>query len=142
MSIPEIQDEIVEEFSLFDNWEDKYMYIIELGKKLAPLSEDHKIDENKIKGCQSNVWMHAQLEEGKVKFDADSDALIVKGLVSLLIRVLSEQNPANIAQSDLGFIDKIGMKQHLSMTRANGLMAMIKQMKLYALAFQSQLKTQ
>lgn len=138
MSINEIQDEIIEDFELFDNWDDKYAYIIELGKKLAPLTEEYKTEANKIKGCQSQVWLHPYLnEENKIIFEGDSDAVIVKGLVSLLIKVLSNQKPEEIAQADLYFIDKIGMRQHLSMTRANGLASMVKQMKLYALAFQT-----
>jgi cysteine desulfuration protein SufE len=137
MSINEIQDEIIQEFELFDNWDDKYSYIIELGKSLAPLDEQYKTDDLKIKGCQSSVWLHTFMEGDKIIFEADSDAMIVKGLVSMLIRVLSNQKPEAIAQSDLYFMDKIGLRQHLSMTRANGLASMIKQMKLYALAFQS-----
>lgn len=137
MTIQEIQDEIIDDFSLFDTWEDKYSYIIEMGKKLSPLGEEHKTEENKIKGCQSNVWLHTFLDNGQLIFEGDSDSIIVKGLVSLLIRVLSGHNPEHIAFSELYFIDKIGMKQHLSMTRANGLAAMIKQMKLYGVAYQS-----
>ncbi len=140
MSINKIQDEIIEEFDLFDNWEDKYAYLIELGKKLPALEENHKTDGNKIKGCQSNVWIHSQLQDDKLIFRGDSDAIIVKGLVSTLIRVLSEQNPAEIAQADLYFLDKIGMQQHLSMTRANGLASMIKQMKMYGIVYQSKLE--
>lgn len=137
MTIQEIQEEIIDDFSLFDTWDDKYSYIIEMGKKLKPLGDEHKIDDNKIKGCQSNVWLHTYLEDDQLVFEGDSDSIIVKGLVSLLIKVLSGHKPEEIAQSDLHFIDKIGMKQHLSMTRANGLSAMIKQMKLYGVAYQS-----
>ena len=137
MTINEIQDNIIEDFELFDNWEDKYTYIIETAKQLPALAEEFKTEKYKIKGCQSNVWMHASMEGEKVIFEADSDALIVKGLVSLLIKVLSGHSPEAIAGSDLYFIDKIGMKQHLSMTRANGLVSMIKQMKMYGLAYQS-----
>ena len=137
MTIQEIQDEIIDDFSLFDTWEDKYGYIIEMGKKLSPLGEEHKTDDNKIKGCQSNVWLHTFLDKGQLVFEGDSDSIIVKGLVSLLIRVLSGHSPEHIAFTELYFIDKIGMKQHLSMTRANGLAAMIKQMKLYGVAYQS-----
>lgn len=137
MTIQEIQDEIIEDFSLFDNWEDKYAYLIELGKKLPVLEEKYKIEENKIKGCQSNVWLHTYLQDGRLMFEGDSDAVIVKGLVSMLIKVLSNHSPETIARADLYFIDKIGMKQHLSMTRANGLVAMIKQMKLYGLVYHS-----
>lgn len=136
MSINKIQDEIIEEFELFDNWEDRYAYLIELGKKLPEMEESYKTDEYKIKGCQSNVWIHTKLEEDKIIFRGDSDALIVKGLVSILIRVLSAQNPAEVAEADLYFLEKIGMQQHLSMTRANGLASMIKQMKMYGLAYQ------
>lgn len=137
MTIQEIQDEIIDDFSLFDTWDDKYSYIIEMGKKLAPLGEEHKIETNKIKGCQSNVWLHTHIDNDQLIFQGDSDSIIVKGLVSLLIRVLSGHKPEHIAQAELYFIDKIGMKQHLSMTRANGLAAMIKQMKLYGIAYQS-----
>lgn len=137
MTINEIQDEIVEDFELFDNWEDRYAYIIELGKKLTGIEDKYKNDENKIKGCQSNVWIYTNFAQGIVSFKGDSDALIVKGLVSLLIKVLSEQNPKDIAEADLYFIDKIGMKQHLSMTRSNGLASMIKQMKMYGVAYQA-----
>jgi cysteine desulfuration protein SufE len=140
MSINKIQDEIIEEFDLFDDWEDKYAYLIELGKKLPVLEENQKTNENKIKGCQSNVWVHSELNEDKLLFKGDSDAMIVKGLVSMLIRVLSNQKPEEIAESDLYFIDKIGMQQHLSMTRANGLASMIKQMKMYGLVYQSKLE--
>jgi cysteine desulfuration protein SufE len=137
MTINEIQAEIIEEFELFDNWDDRYAYIIELGKKLPTLAEEYKTEAHKIKGCQSQVWLHSYLQGEQIHFEADSDAVIVKGLVSLLIRVLNAHSPAEIAQADLYFIDKIGMKQHLSMTRANGLAAMIKQMKLDALAYQA-----
>jgi cysteine desulfuration protein SufE len=136
MTINEIQAEIIEEFELFDNWDDRYAYIIELGKKLPTLDEKYKTEPHKIKGCQSQVWLHSHLQGEQIYFEADSDAVIVKGLVSLLIRVLSAHSPTEIAQADLYFMDKIGMKQHLSMTRANGLAAMIKQMKLDALAYQ------
>ncbi|MDX2306149.1 MAG: SufE family protein [Microscillaceae bacterium] len=139
MTIQEIQNEIINDFSLFDNWEDKYAYIIELGKQLPTLAESHKTDLNKIKGCQSNVWLITRMENNRVVFEGDSDALIVKGLISMLIKVLSNQKPEDISQADLFFIDQIGMKQQLSMTRANGLASMIKQMKLYALAYQSQM---
>jgi cysteine desulfuration protein SufE len=136
MTINEIQDEIIEDFGLFDNWEDRYAYIIELGKKLPELQEEHKIEENKIKGCQSSVWMITRLQDGKIIFEGDSDAIIVKGLVSLLIKVLSNQSAEEVANAHLYFVEKIGMKQHLSMTRANGLASMIKQMKMYGLAYQ------
>lgn len=134
-SIQETEDEITEEFSLFDSWEDKYEYIIDLGKKLAPLSPDYKTDENKIKGCQSQVWLVADERNGRIFFKADSDAVIVKGLVSMLIRVLSGHLPQEILDAKLEFIDKIGMKSHLAQTRSNGLLSMVKQMKHYALAY-------
>ena len=137
MTIQEIQDTIVDDFELFDNWEDRYAYIIELGKKLSGIEQKYKTEENRIKGCQSNVWIYTEFKEDSVFFKGDSDALIVKGLVSLLIQVLSGQDPKDIAEADLYFIDKIGMKQHLSMTRSNGLASMIKQMKMYGLAYQA-----
>jgi cysteine desulfuration protein SufE len=136
MTINEIQDEIIDEFSLFDNWEDKYEYIIDIGKKLPPLPELYKTDENIIKGCQSRVWLHAELQNGLLNFKGDSDAVIVKGLIGLLIRVLSDHKPEDIANADLYFIEKIGMTQHLAQTRSNGLFSMLKQMKLYAVALQ------
>jgi cysteine desulfuration protein SufE len=134
MTIDEIQNEIVSDFELFDEWDDKYAYIIELGKKLPPMPEQYKTEENIVKGCQSKVWLHAYNKENKVFFLGDSDALIVKGLVALLIKVLSGQTAEDIAQSNLFFLEKIGLQQHLSMTRANGLASMIKQMKAYGLA--------
>ena len=136
-SINEIQDQIIEEFGLFDDWTDKYEYIIEMGKKLPVLDEKFKIDENKIKGCQSNVWLNSELKDGKVNFEADSDAIIVKGLISMLVRVLSGHSPNEIFSTDLYFIEKIGMTQHLAQTRSNGLLSMVKQMKFYALAYQA-----
>lgn len=139
-SIQEIEKEIVEEFALFDNWEDKYEYIIDMGKKLEPLDDIYKTDENKVKGCQSTVWLAAFYEDGKVVYKADSDAVIVKGLISMLIRVLSGHTPNEIINANLGFIDEIGMKSHLAQTRSNGLLSMIKQMKNYALAYK--LKTE
>ncbi|PZX60688.1 SufE family protein [Hydrotalea sandarakina] len=129
--------EIVEAFSLLDSWEEKYEYIIELGKQLPPLDAKYKLEENIIKGCQSTVWLVANFENGKVYFKADSDAVIVKGLVSLLIKVLSGLTPDEILQAKLGFLQDIGMMSHLAQTRSNGLRAMIQQMKNYALAFQS-----
>lgn len=134
-TIQETEDEIVDEFSLFDNWEDKYEYIIDLGKKLEPLDAKFKIDENKIKGCQSQVWLIADEKEGRIYFKADSDAVIVRGLVSMLIRVLSGHTAREILNASLDFIDKIGMKNHLAQTRSNGLLSMVKQMKHYALAY-------
>lgn len=139
MSIRERQDEVIEEFAMFDDWMDKYEYLISLGKEL-PLIEDNKKEDNKlIKGCQSRVWLDAHLKDGKILFTADSDAIISKGIISLMIRVLNESNPEEIINEELDFIDQIGLKEHLSPTRSNGLVSMVKQMKLYALAFQTQL---
>lgn len=137
-TIPEIEEEIIDEFSLFDSWDEKYEYIIDMGKKLQPLDEIHKKDENKIKGCQSTVWMVSEMKDGKVIYKAESDAVIVKGLVSMLIRVLSNHSPKEIIDAKLEFIDKIGMKQHLAQTRSNGLLSMVKQMKLDATVYQAQ----
>jgi cysteine desulfuration protein SufE len=134
-SIQETEKEIVEEFSLFDSWDDKYEYIIDLGKKLPPLEDRFKIDENRVRGCQSTVWLVADYKDGKVHFKAESDAVIVKGLISMLIRVLSGHTPDEIMQAPLNFIREIGMTTHLAQTRSNGLLAMVKQMKHYALAF-------
>jgi len=134
-SIEEIENEIVEEFSLFDNWDDRYEYIIDLGKKLPPLKEEYKKDENKVKGCQSTVWLVAHYNNGRIFYEADSDAVIVKGLISMLIRVLSGQSPDDIVHAKLDFINKIGMMNHLAQTRSNGLLSMVKQMKNYALAY-------
>ncbi len=134
-SIEEIESEIVEEFSLFDSWDDKYEYIIDLGKKLPPLEDQFKKDENKVRGCQSTVWLTADYKDGRIYYKADSDAVIVKGLISMLIRVLSGQTPDAIVQAKLDFINKIGMMSHLAQTRSNGLLSMVKQMKNYALAF-------
>jgi cysteine desulfuration protein SufE len=134
-TINEIQDALIEEFGLFEDWTDKYEYLIDLGKKLPTLSDGFKTEDNVIKGCQSKVWLHASLQDGKVVFEADSEAVIVKGLISMLIRVLSNQTPEDIFKTDLYFIDEIGMSQHLAQTRSNGLLAMVKQMKNYALAF-------
>ena len=142
MAINEIQDEIIDEFSLFEDWSDKYEYIIDIGKKLPPLPEQYKTEAYKIKGCQSQVWMHSQLDEaGKVRFEGDSDAVIVKGLIGLLIRVLSGQKAEDVAKADLYFIDKVGMSGHLAQTRSNGLASMVKQMKLDSLAYQAKLQT-
>jgi cysteine desulfuration protein SufE len=137
MTINQIQDEIIEEFALFDDWTDKYEYIIDIGKKLPPLSPKYKTEENKIKGCQSQVWLHADVKDGKLQFEGDSDAVIVKGLIGLLIRVLSDQKPEDIARANLHFIDNIGMSSHLAQTRSNGLASMVKQMKLYGIAYQA-----
>ena len=134
-TIHETEDEIVDEFSLFDSWEDKYEYIIDLGKKLKTLEPEFKTEENKIKGCQSQVWLVANEDNGRIYFKADSDAVIVKGLVSMLIRVLSGHKPDEIINAKLDFINKIGMTTHLAQTRSNGLLSMVKQMKNYALAY-------
>jgi cysteine desulfuration protein SufE len=131
------EKEIVEEFELFDDWADKYQYIIEIGQKLHPLSNQYKTDEYRIKGCQSSVWLNARSENGKVVFEADSDSTFVKGEIALLIRVLSNRMPSEVVNAELGFIDAIGLRQHVAVTRANGLSAMIKQMKLYALGMQA-----
>jgi cysteine desulfuration protein SufE len=134
-SIEEIEQEIIEEFSLFDSWDDKYEYIIDLGKKLQPLDDQYKKDENKVKGCQSTVWLVADYKDGRIYYKAESDAVIVKGLISMLIRVLSGQTPDDIVNAKLDFIREIGMMSHLAQTRSNGLLSMVKQMKNYALAF-------
>ncbi len=134
-SIKDIQSEIVEEFSLFDSWDEKYEYIIDLGKKLEPLEDAYKLDENRVRGCQSTVYLVADYKNGKVWFRADSDAVIVKGLISMLIRVLSGHTPDEIVEAKLDFINEIGMMSHLAQTRSNGLLSMVKQMKNYALAF-------
>lgn len=135
MTIQEIQEEIVAEFSLFDDWMDKYAHLIEMGNELAPMNTESKTDQNIIKGCQSQVWINAELVDGRIKYEGESDALIVKGLVALMLRVSDNQKPADIMNADFYFIDKIGLKEHLSPTRSNGLLAMIKQIKLYAVAY-------
>ena len=137
MTIKEIQEEIVEEFEMFDDWMQRYEYMIDLGKSLPLIDEQYKLEENLIKGCQSKVWLHSDLEEGKLNFTADSDAIITKGIVAVLLRVFNNQSPQDILNAELDFIDEIGLKEHLSPTRANGLVSMIKQIKLYALAMQS-----
>jgi len=134
MTINEIQDEIIEDFSYYEDWMEKYEHIIQLGKELPLIEEQYKTEENLIKGCQSRVWLHADYKEGKIKFTADSDAIITKGLVGLMINVLSDHPPKEVADADIYFIDKIGLKSHLSPTRSNGLLAMLKQMKMYAVA--------
>jgi len=139
MTIKEIQEEIIDEFSMFDDWMQRYEYIIELGKSLPLIEESYKVDENLIVGCQSKVWLHAEIEGDDLHFTADSDAILTKGIVALLLRVFDHQKPTDILDADLYFIDEIGLKEHLSPTRANGLVSMIKQIKLYALAFQSKL---
>jgi cysteine desulfuration protein SufE len=140
MTIEEIQQNIIEEMDLFEDWTDKYEYIIELGKSLNTIAEDKKIDSNKIKGCQSNVWLDSEYNDGKVVFSADSDALIVKGLVSLVLKVFSNQAPQAIIDANLDFIEKTGLSQHLAQTRSNGLLAMVKQIKFYAMAYSVQNK--
>ena len=135
MKITNIQNEIVEEFDVFDTWMDKYEYLIELGKSVPKISEENKKEENIIKGCQSKVWLHAEKQDGLVRFYADSDAIITKGIISLLIRTFSNQKPEDIMNASLDFIDEIGLRQHLSPNRANGLNNMIKKIKFYAIAF-------
>jgi len=137
MSILEIEAAIIEEFSLFDDWMDRYNYLIEMGKEMILIDEKYRVQNNLISGCQSRVWLHAEYRDGTVYFAVDSDAVITKGLVSLMIRVLNGQSPDDILVAQLGFLEKIGLKEHLSPTRSNGLTSMIKQMKLYALAFKT-----
>lgn len=138
MSINEIQDEIIEEFEGLTDWMDRYAYIIELGNQLQPIEEKYKVPANLIEGCQSRVWIEAQLDQkGHIDFEADSDAMIVKGIVALLMRVLNHRTPQEILDADLYFIERIGLKEHLSPTRSNGLVAMVKQIKLYAIAFKA-----
>lgn len=139
-SIQEIQEEIVEEFSLFDDWMDRYEYMIDLGKNLPLIEDSLKTDDRIIKGCQSKVWVNATLESDKIAFTADSDAIITKGIIAILIRAWSGQKPADIIAANTDFIDEIGLKEHLSPTRANGLVSMIKQLKMYAIAYQTQVK--
>jgi len=139
MTIKEIQEEIIDEFSMFEDWMERYEYIIDLGKSLPIINDSFKMDENLIMGCQSKVWLHSEIEEDKINFTADSDAILTKGIVALLLRVFNHQKPADILKTDLFFVDQIGLKEHLSPTRANGLVSMIKQIKLYALAFESKL---
>lgn len=140
MTIQEIEKKISQEFSLFDDWMDKYNYLIDLGKSLPLIDEKYKTDQYLISGCQSRVWVSAEFDEGKIIFKADSDAVITKGIASLLVRVLSNQSPADILQTDLSFLDQIGLREHLSPTRSNGLTSMIKQMKLYALVFKTKME--
>ena len=139
MTIQEIQNEIVDEFSMFDDWMQRYEYMIDLGKSLPLIDENLKKDENLIKGCQSKVWVHGEMQDNKVIFTADSDAIITKGIIAILIRAFSNQHPTAIIEANTDFIDEIGLKEHLSPTRANGLVSMIKQLKLYAIAYQTQL---
>jgi len=140
MTLTEKQEEIIDEFSMFEDWMQKYEYMIDLGKTLPLIDETLKTDNKLIKGCQSKVWLQSEVADGKVIFTADSDAIITKGIVAILIRVFSNESPEAIVQANLDFIDEIGLKEHLSPTRANGLVSMIKQMKLYAVAYQAQLK--
>ncbi len=139
MTIQEIQEEIVDEFGMFDDWMQRYEYMIELGKSLPLIDEKYKTDDNIIKGCQSKVWVHAEMKDDKINFTADSDAIITKGIIAILIRAFSGQHPTAIINADTAFIDEIGLKEHLSPTRANGLVSMIKQLKMYAIAYQTQL---
>lgn len=139
MTINELQDEVVEEFSEFTDWMDKYQMLIDLGNELEPLDEQYKTESNLIDGCQSRVWLQCDEKDGRLIFTADSDALIVKGIIALLIRVVSNHTPKEIIDADLYFIDRIGLREHLSPTRANGLLAMTKQMKMYAVVYQSKL---
>jgi cysteine desulfuration protein SufE len=138
-TINELQDEVIEEFSDFEDWMDKYQLLIDLGNEQAPLDSAYKTEQNLIDGCQSRVWLQADLVEGRIEFQAESDALIVKGIVALLIRVLTHHTPDEILNADLYFIEKIGLKEHLSPTRSNGLLAMVKQMRMYALAFKAKM---
>jgi len=141
MTIKEIQEEIIEEFSVFDEWMDKYTYLIELGNDLEGFDEKNRVEQNLIEGCQSKVWLNAEVVDGKVYYTGDSDAIITKGIVALLIRALSGHTPDEILNNELFFIDKVGLKEHLSPTRSNGLVSMIKQMHLYALAFKTKMKS-
>lgn len=138
MTIKDIQNDIIDEFSMFDDWMQRYEYMIELGKSLPLIDDQYKTDDNIIKGCQSKVWVHAAMNDNKVVFTADSDAIITKGIIAILIRVFSNQTPKDIIDADTNFIDEIGLKEHLSPTRANGLVSMIKQIKMYAIAYQTQ----
>lgn len=137
MTIKEIQAEIIDEFSMFDDWEERFQYVIDLGKNLPLIDEKYKTDENTIKGCQSKVWLNGEIKDHSIVFTADSDAIITKGIIAILIRVFSNQTPAAILEADTDFLDEIGLKSHLSPTRANGLVSMIKQIKMYALAFEA-----
>ena len=137
MTINELQDNVIEEFSAFDDWMDKYALLIDLGNSLPPLEEKYKTESNLIEGCQSRVWLQADYVDGKILFKGESDAVIVKGIVSLLISILSDHTPQEILDADLYFIDKVGLKEHLSPTRSNGLVAMVKQMRLYAMAYRA-----
>lgn len=135
MTIKEVQDEIIDEFLMFDDWAERYEYIIDLGKSLPMIDEQYKTDANLIRGCQSKVWLHAEQNDGKIEFTADSDAILTKGVIAIMIRVFSGQNSQDILDASTDFVDEIGLKEHLSPTRANGLVSMIKQIKMYALAY-------
>ena len=137
--IQSIQQDLIEEFALFDDWMERYEHMIALGKSLPLIDPSYKTDDKLIKGCQSKVWLHSEIKDGKVQFTADSDAIITKGIVAILVRVFSNQKPEDIVKANTHFIDEIGLKEHLSPTRANGLVSMLKQMKLYAVAYQAQL---
>ncbi len=137
MTIKEIQEEIIDEFSMFEDWDERFQYVIDLGKGLPLIEEKYKTEENTIKGCQSKVWVHAEQKDGNIVFTADSDAIITKGIIAILVRTFSNHSPKEILEADTNFIDEIGLKEHLSPTRANGLVSMIKQIKMYALVFQS-----
>nr|WP_317631103.1 SufE family protein [uncultured Flavobacterium sp.] len=137
MTIQEIQEEIIDEFSMFDDWDERFQYVIDLGKTLPLINEAYKTEDNTIKGCQSKVWVHAEIQNDNVVFTADSDAIITKGIIAILVRVFSNQSPKAILDANTDFIDQIGLKEHLSPTRANGLVSMIKQIKMYALAFEA-----
>tara|TARA_R100001369_G_scaffold10329_1_gene23296 strand:- start:236 stop:658 length:423 start_codon:yes stop_codon:yes gene_type:complete len=139
MTIENVQNDIIDEFSMFEDWEERYQYMIDLGKSLPLIEDQYKTEENIIKGCQSKVWVHANMQDDKINFTADSDAIITKGIIAILIRTFSNQHPNDIIEANTDFIDKIGLKEHLSPTRANGLVSMIKQIKLYAIAYQTQL---
>jgi cysteine desulfuration protein SufE len=140
MTLTQVQDQIIEDFSVFDDWMDRYQQLIELGKDLKPIDENKRTEQYLIKGCQSKVWLDAEMVDGRIYFTADSDAIITKGIVSLLIKVLDGRTPQEIIDADLYFIDKIGLKENLSPTRSNGLVSMVKQTRLYALAYQAKAK--
>lgn len=140
MEIKEIQEDIIDEFSMFEDWDERYQYVIDLGKSLPLIDDKYKDEDHIVKGCQSKVWLHADEKDGRIVFTADSDAIITKGIIAILVRVFSGQKPAEILNADMGFIDEIGLKEHLSPTRANGLVSMIKQIKMYALAFEAKAK--
>lgn len=137
MTIKEIQEEIIDEFAMFDDWMQRYEYIIELGKSLPLIEDQYKVEENLIRGCQSKVWLHAEKKDDKIVFTADSDAILTKGIIAILIRTFSDQKAVDVMNADTSFIDEIGLKEHLSPTRANGLVSMLKQIKLYAIALQA-----